>query len=119
MEKALQTEEKLHVIQNAQSESLRTEFQKSGDDFRELLKMDLALLRNDERLLWEKERQAIREEEVRTHILNDAFQKRRCSTSFYRRVKNAQSTELKIVESLSMYHFLCNLVSKIWHMRWD
>jgi hypothetical protein len=61
----LQTEEKLHVIQTAQSETLRAEFQKSSDDFRELLKMDLALLRNDERLLWEKERQAIREEEVR------------------------------------------------------
>lgn len=70
-EKTLQTEEKLHTIQLAESEKLREEFQKSSDDFRELLKMDLALLRNDERLLWEKERQAIREEEVCKCLFGD------------------------------------------------
>ncbi len=70
-EKALQTEEKLHVIQSEQGEALRQEFQKSSDDFRELLKMDLALLRNDEKLLWERERQAIREEEVHWHCTFD------------------------------------------------
>lgn len=54
----------MHSVALAQGDSLRAEFQKSSDDFRELLKMDLALLKNDERLLWEKERQAIREDEV-------------------------------------------------------
>jgi hypothetical protein len=61
---SLTIEEKLNVYQSEQSRLFQENTRQSAEDFRELWKTDLAMLRSEEAVLREKERLALREDEV-------------------------------------------------------